>query len=289
MKRVITGLIFSAIASICILMGEFALALFIGALCFLGMKEYVHFNELKGFKPSLTYMYAFGFLIFFTALLHRYDLMIAIVSMGTIVAFLTVMARDKGTIADTATSILGVLYGMLLPAHIILLRGLDYEGFKFFGHSFSDSNSIFQLNDGLGYVFLIFWVIIATDVGGFYIGTKFGKTPLAPELSPKKTIEGSVGGTAWSIFAALLIGWAIGMDVLNSLITGVLFSAAAQFGDLAESMMKRDVNTKDAGDILPGHGGILDRADSFIFTGAVAYYYFRYVYDFVHSIYLNIF
>lgn len=270
-------------------MGEAWLAVFLGVLCFLGIKEYVHFNVIKGFNPSITYMYAFGFLIYFTALLDRADLMIALVSIATIFSFLTVMARDKGTIADTATSLLGVMYGMVLPAHIILLRGLDFEGFRLFGHLFDDSTSIFHLNDGLGYVYLMFCVIIATDVGGYYIGRKYGKRPLAPILSPKKTIEGSVGGTVASVLISLIVGWAIGMDALNSIIVALLLTAAAQFGDLAESMMKRDVNTKDASDILPGHGGVLDRADSFIFTGAAAYYYFKYVYDFVHSISISIF
>lgn len=287
-KRVVTGLIFSAVAFASILLGEFWLALFIGGLCFLGIKEYVQFNEMKGFNPSITYMYAFGLLIYFAALIDRADLMIALVSMATIFSFLTVMARDKGTIADTATSLLGVMYGMLLPAHIILLRGLDFEGFRLFGHLFDDSMSVFHLNDGLGYVYLMFCVIVATDVGGYYIGKRFGKRPLAPVLSPKKTIEGSIGGTVASILVSLFVGWAIGMDVLNSVIVALVMTAAAQFGDLAESMMKRDVNKKDASDILPGHGGILDRADSFIFTGAAAYYYFKYVYDFVHSISISI-
>lgn len=280
MKRVITGIIFTAITFISILLGGAWLAIFLALLCFLGEKEYVHLNETKGNRPSLTFIGFFGFLIFFTALLGRYDWMIAIVSCATITAFLAIMSRPKATIADTATSLMGVLYGMLLPAHLILLRGIDSHGLTFLNHTFNPKG-FFQLNEGLGYLILVFCIILATDIGAFYVGTKLGKTPLAPIISPKKTVEGSIGGLIAAVLMSLLVGTAIHIDILNCVVAAIIFSVFAQLGDLAESMMKRDANAKDASDILPGHGGILDRADSFIFTAAVAYYYFNYAYGFI--------
>lgn len=280
MKRVITGLIFSTLTLVSILLGGVWLTLFLAALCFLGEIEYVRLNESKGNRPSLTFIGFFGFLIFFTALLGRYDWMIAIVSCATITAFLAIMTRQKATIADTATSLMGVLYGMLLPAHLILLRGIDTHGLHFLDYTFNPKG-FFQLNEGLGYLILVFCAILATDIGAYYVGSKFGKTPLAPVISPKKTVEGSFGGLFSAILVSLMVGSAIHIDLLNCIAAGFLFSIFAQLGDLAESMMKRDANAKDASDILPGHGGILDRADSFIFTAAVAYYYFNYVYGFV--------
>lgn len=280
MKRVITGLIFSAVTFISILLGGAWLAVFLAVLCFMGEKEYVSLNESKGNRPSLTFIGFFGFLIFFTALLGRYDWMIAIVSCATITAFLAIMSRQKATIADTATSLLGVLYGMLLPAHLILLRGIDSHGLHFLNHTFNPKG-FFQLNEGLGYLILVFCIILATDIGAFYVGTKIGKTPLAPVISPKKTVEGSIGGMLGAVLISVLVGTTIHIDILNCIFAAVLFSVFAQLGDLAESMMKRDANAKDASDILPGHGGVLDRADSFIFTAAVAYYYFNYVYIYV--------
>lgn len=261
---------------------------FLALLCFLGEKEYVTLNEAKGIKPSITFIGLFGFLIFFAALYNRYDLMIAIVSFATIISFLAIMSREKPTTADTATTLLGVLYGMLLPAHLVLLRGIDHHGLKFLNYTFNPKG-FFQLNEGLGYLILVFCIIIATDIGAFYVGTRIGKTPLSPKLSPKKTVEGSIGGMSASILVSIIVGLLIHIDILNCICAAVVFSIFAQLGDLAESMMKRDANAKDASDILPGHGGILDRADSFIFTAPVAYYYFNYAYELIRLLSLRVF
>lgn len=94
-----------------------------------------------------------------------------------------------------------------------------------------------------------------TDVGGYVFGSKFGKHPLAPVVSPKKTIEGSIGGSLLAILTALLIGWIIHIEWYQSLIAGLLITTFAQLGDLAESLIKRDAGVKDSGNSLPGHGG----------------------------------
>lgn len=284
MKRIVTGLIFGIIAFACIILGGFWLAGFLILLTFMGSAEYVAFNNAKGMHPSRAFIALFGSLIFAVAIFNRYDLMIAIVSLATMAAFLTIMLRKKkATIADTATSMLGILYGMLLPAHLILLRGMGHDGLKMLNYTFNP-DSFLQLNTGLGYLVFVFGAILMTDIGAYYIGCRWGKTPLAPEISPKKTIEGSIGGISFAILMSLLIGYIINMDILNCIFGAVVFSVAAQLGDLAESMMKRDANTKDSSDLLPGHGGILDRADSFIFTAPVAYYYFLYAHDILQAL-----
>lgn len=284
MKRVVTGLIFGIIAFTCIVLGGFWLAVFLILLTFMGSAEYVAFNNAKGIHPSRAFIAIFGSLIFAVAIFNRFDLMIAIVTMATMGAFLIIMLRKKqATIADTATSMLGILYGMLLPAYLILIRGMGQDGLQILNYTFNP-NGILQLNAGLGYLVFVFGAILMTDIGAYYIGCRYGKTPLAPEISPKKTVEGSIGGIAFAIFTSLIIGSIINMDILNSIIAAVIFSGAAQLGDLAESMMKRDANTKDSSDLLPGHGGVLDRADSFIFTAPVAYYYFLYAHDILQTI-----
>lgn len=113
-------------------------------------------------------------------------------------------------------------------------------------------------------MFLIFWlafVVVATDVGAYFIGKAFGKTPLAPSISPKKTWEGFAGG----IFCAAITSFAITQNPISILI-GIVFSIVAQASDLMESTVKRNFNVKDSGTILPGHGGIMDRTDSFVLT-----------------------
>jgi phosphatidate cytidylyltransferase len=158
-------------------------------------------------------------------------------------------------------------YGGFLPSHLLFLRNLDVNGMNFLG---------IHVNDGFGYVLLLFFVISVTDIGAYYTGMKFGKTPLFPAISPKKTVEGSIGGTIFALIFAIGIGYLIKITLIQSIIAGIIITMAAQFGDLAESMLKRDAGTKDSADLLPGHGGILDRADSYIFTVAIAYYYFYY-------------
>ena len=123
---------------------------------------------------------------------------------------------------------------------------------------------------------LLFCISWGADTGGYFIGIMFGKHKLCEKLSPKKTIEGSLAGAISSILLALLLGNDIGLQIWQSFCLGLIITVFAQLGDLVESMMKRDAGAKDASDILPGHGGFLDRADSYIFTVAATYCYFYY-------------
>jgi phosphatidate cytidylyltransferase len=131
-------------------------------------------------------------------------------------------------------------------------------------------------NDGLGYVMLLFAIVVLTDTGGYYFGKKFGKHLLAPIISPKKTIEGSIGGAICAVTGSVIIGHFINLGLYHSLIIGVLITIFAQVGDLSESLIKRDAGVKDSGNTLPGHGGFLDRTDGFVFTIPVMYYYLKY-------------
>ena len=116
-------------------------------------------------------------------------------------------------------------------------------------------------------------LIVASDIGSYFIGKSFGKRALSP-ISPSKTIEGLIGGIICSIsvatFFAFLLSWQ--NPFLIGILYGILVSLMALVGDLIESMMKRDAKIKDSGTFLPGHGGILDRIDSYIFTPSVIYY-----------------
>ena len=115
-------------------------------------------------------------------------------------------------------------------------------------------------------------VIWATDSGAYFIGSAVGKKPLAPAVSPKKTVEGALGGLVVGTLAGILFGLFFKLPLLWSIGTGMLTSVAGQTGDLFESFLKRTAGLKDSGVFLPGHGGVLDRFDSALFALPVVYY-----------------
>ncbi|MCA9839633.1 MAG: phosphatidate cytidylyltransferase [Trueperaceae bacterium] len=132
---------------------------------------------------------------------------------------------------------------------------------------------------GLWYLMLPVLAIIATDVGAFTFGRLFGKTKLAPSISPNKTLEGSLGGLllASVVVSATVFGlqrWlGLNIEIYDAILFSLLVSSAAQLGDLFESLMKRWAGVKDSGNFLPGHGGILDRIDSVLFAVPMTYYF----------------
>jgi phosphatidate cytidylyltransferase len=158
------------------------------------------------------------------------------------------------SIPATAITLFGILYVSWLLSHLVLLRGLS-----------SGKELVF-------YVLLVVW---AGDTGAYYVGSYLGQHKLAPVISPKKTIEGAVGGLIASLLASCIAKWTFLplLDYRHCLALGLLLAVISQLGDLGESMLKRAVNIKDSGTILPGHGGILDRLDGVMFAAPVLYYY----------------
>jgi len=132
---------------------------------------------------------------------------------------------------------------------------------------------------GLWYLTLPMLAVIASDVGGYVIGSLFGKRKLAPSISPSKTVEGSLGGLALAISIVMTTAFfleartGLHVDLYDGLLFSILVASAAQLGDLFESLMKRWVGVKDTGVFLPGHGGVLDRLDSALFAVPVTYYF----------------
>ena len=124
---------------------------------------------------------------------------------------------------------------------------------------------------------LVFWAMFTTfasDTSAFFIGKAWGKHALAPSISPGKTWEGAIGGLLASIIASLILRtiFPLPFSYWQIALLGCIISLFAQLGDLAESLLKRNTGVKDAGKLIPGHGGIIDRIDSLIFTGVIVYY-----------------
>jgi phosphatidate cytidylyltransferase len=177
--------------------------------------------------------------------------------------WLFIRPRTGAAFINWAWTLGGILYVGWLLSHLVSLRGIT---------------------DGMSWVFLVILANAASDTTAFFIGRSFGRHRLAPRISPNKTWEGALAGvvgamvfsllfTAPRLFTATNPLYIEGFIYWQALSLGLLVSVFGQLGDLTESLLKRHAGVKDSGNLLPGHGGILDRMDSIIFAGIVVYYY----------------
>ena len=256
--RMLTGFIMGTIVMLCIMYGDISLLLMLVVLLGFGSREYVKILNHKGFYPSLKVIYITEIILATVVYFKRFDLVAITLTICAMCSFMWVLFRGKQPyIANVATTLLGMVYCGWFPLHLIFLRDLSCP----------------KYDSGLGFVVLMFTAILLTDVGCYYVGTKLGKRKLAPVISPNKTIEGSIGGMFFAILGAVVVGLFIDLPWYMSAIAGVICTVFAQIGDLCESMLKRDAGVKDSGSSLPGHGGFLDRTDSFILTIPIMYYF----------------
>jgi phosphatidate cytidylyltransferase len=173
---------------------------------------------------------------------------------ATLVWYLLSKHDLSRSLVDVSVLIFGMLYIGFTLGHLLLIRALP---------------------DG---IFLIFFVLLVTwagDTGAYYAGVSMGRTPLAPRISPNKTVEGLLGGCLLAVVIALIArAWFIpSFTIVDALVLGVMLTVAGLIGDLSESMFKRGAGVKDSGGLIPGHGGMLDRLDSLLLTAPTYYYY----------------
>ena len=160
---------------------------------------------------------------------------------------------------------LGLVLTVFSLSHIALLRELP------------DATN--PVGGSLGWVVFLLLITQLNDVAQYVFGKCFGRHPIAPRASPKKTVEGFVGGVAMSAIVAAWIGpFVTPLDSVAGLLTGAALAVAGFGGDMAISAVKRGFGVKDAGNLLPGHGGILDRVDSLIATSPLFFYFVYFAY-----------
>ena len=228
-----------------------------------GINEYFKLVENKGIKVNKFLGIAFGLiLIFLTYQFGNAQVLYGTLILGLIIILLKqiLVKRNESAIFSTALTYFGVCYIAGLFSHLILLYNLEIGSYN--GK-------------------LIVWIPILatwlTDTGAYFIGLTLGKKALAPEISPKKTIEGGIGGLLSSVLATVLLALYFNFALYHGVILGILIGIIAQLGDLSASVFKRDSDIKDSGDIIPGHGGVLDRIDSLLFVLPLVYYYLQWI------------
>ncbi|MBI2996443.1 MAG: phosphatidate cytidylyltransferase [Candidatus Melainabacteria bacterium] len=266
-SRIIVSIFIFSIALFCLYFGSWVLSLVLLFVFWQVNTEFINIVRTKGINPSNKWIRFVSILFFIIASLPIFGLpknlpiklFTFIFIFGVIGCFFRLIFRGNkkepiATISDVGASVLGFVYTGLLPSFVILLRDL-----------------------GFIYVIIPILCTAACDIGAYYGGKLFGKTVLKPEISAKKTFEGAISGFSASMIIALILVYftrsEFNYNLLHGVMIGLFSGVFSQFGDLFESLLKRDAGLKDSGKVLLSHGGILDRIDSYIFVIWAIYFY----------------
>lgn len=253
--RILSGIIMLPLLAFVFIGGK---VLLLG--CFLigilGIKEFYNGFDRLGIKASLPIGFASTFLLYNINLLKFEDTttwyllwMFVVVLMSLLYLF----KIKERKLEDGMVTVLGIFYIVFFSYHIVLVEQIPEYGIL---------------------VWLIFLTAFGTDSMAYFTGYFFGKHKLCPSISPKKTIEGSIGGIVGSVILCGFFAYFVIPSLLfHCIAMGILGGVVSQFGDLTASLFKRKMGIKDYGNLIPGHGGILDRVDSLLFTAPFIYYY----------------
>ena len=270
-KRVLTALVLLPTVLLLIWHPELEVAfvLLVAALVSIGLLEYYHLAGLRERSREARVGVAAGLAIIFSAYFSNLPLTNFTLCIGLVAATLARTRRGGDLYHSLTAPAFGLLYVSWCGAHFVLLHGTEGRG--------------------AALVTFLVCIIVLSDTGAYFTGKSLGTRKLAPVISPNKTWEGALGAVgasmvgacifyylrAWTPFAGLP---AFGLAAY--LLLGAALSVVGQLGDLAESALKRAAGEKDSGSVLPGHGGVLDRCDGFLFGGPILYYIDRLALEF---------
>lgn len=277
-QRVVVAFISIAIVALLIFFSHvplvnWLLVLTVAGLAGIGVWEYAQLAKAKGLEPASKMMIAVAVsevIAFYVSIAYPQwsKLALLIIVLGFISFFVAHFRKTSDALLHIATEFFGVCY-LAIPFSFMLaiLHPLSQHA---------------PIENGRWWLFYLIVVTKITDVGGYFIGKIFGKHPLAPQLSPKKTIEGALGGWVFAISLSVAMSClseaykieSFHLKLFDAIWIGAVIGLLAQIGDLAESMLKRDAFVKDSNS-LPGFGGVLDMVDSLMFTSPVVYFFIR--------------
>lgn len=229
----------------------------VALIAVLAMYEFLALGKAKGYDVPTVLCIAIMLVIIAAFIIDDLSVELGMFAALLIIPASYVVTKKslENSLPSSAIAVLATTYVGMLSGSLIRLHNDFPEGYKL--------------------VFFLLLVVWLGDTGAYYVGKQFGKHKLSPRISPKKTIEGLIGGISASIIAAVVIHFTFfpKFPLLHAVIAGVLLSVAGVIGDLAESMWKRSAAVKDSGTLIPGHGGFLDRFDSILFTAPILYCY----------------
>ncbi len=246
--RVTSGIIGLSLLIAVLYTGGPVMAASIFAVSVIGLREFYKAMKSLNRKPDMI-IGAIAALFISVDFLMKFS-STSLIFVAIVITLLSkTVLSEQFDIFDAAVTLIGIIYIPFLLGHTLLL-------------------------DSTPYLWLIFLIAFGTDTFAYLIGSKFGKHKLSPKISPKKSVEGSFGGIVGSIVATLIYANLVNIEPALSLVTIALIgSIVSQLGDLSASKIKRLAGLKDFGRLMPGHGGMLDRFDSVLFTAPVVYYF----------------
>ncbi len=243
--------------TILVIFSDWLSGLVITLLIILGLYEFFTMLEKKGISIYKYFGIGIGAIIPLSTLSRfeltkSWELLFIVLALLFLIIMQFKRRESSGAVVGISTTIFGILYISWFLSFLIKIRFLE---------------------NGIAFLAGVIIITKLTDIGAYLVGRRFGKTPLIPRISPKKSVEGAIAGVIFSVLGALACKSFLPFSYLYLFILGVVLSVLGQLGDLSESLIKRDCQIKDSGSIVPGIGGVLDLMDSLIFTAPAFYFY----------------
>lgn len=256
LTRTTSGIIYAIVVLAGLFIGPYATMILVAGMAWLCCSEFLRMCRMSGRMPNEAIGLGAALLFPLAAQFNGYQSLMALLIILCFAVAGWYVVTPRANIADVATTIFGPIYTSLLFSSVVLIRNVD-PGFE-----------------GALLAFGVMGSIWANDAMAYLVGSRIGRHKMAPRISPHKSWEGFAGGMCASLIVWLLIAalHVCGVTWPLALAGGLLSGIGGVVGDLFESRIKRGVGVKDSGNIMPGHGGLLDRSDSMLFGATAAYF-----------------
>lgn len=256
MVRILSAFVILALVIGLVLVGLWGVYVLVVLIGGLALYEFVGLSDHMGSRAPVWLLFPLGtYFAFSGTILKQVDvaLVLSLALVGGLAAFLILPGRRQG-LSRWAMGMAGALYiGMPLNYYLLIYTSKP---------------------NGLIWTLFTIFAVVASDAGALLVGSRIGRHPFFSSISPNKTLEGAIAGVVASIGVMLIgVSMVLGQSPIHAIVLGFLVGTSAELGDLVESQMKRIADVKDSSNLIPGHGGVLDRIDSILFPPILVYFY----------------